>query len=136
MNEKDDNIRKARLISGGGFADPNHEQPHTPAEFDYYWNVYLASGDVECLAKAIEITEIYGNKKVTKEIAKILRDREPTQKFKKAIKRIERDVLYRQLIKRGMRKEAIYSHLATFQGIEKESVKRELMQRRKKVTKK
>ena len=37
---------------------------------------------------------------------------------------------------KGIRKEAIYRHLANFHGVEPESVKRELMRRRKKVTKK
>ena len=155
------------MISGGGFADPNHEQSHLPAIVDYQWNAYLASGevgslaksieqvhlngsdaiierlgelwnaylmstDIECLARAIEITEIYGNK----EIAKILIDRHPTNKFRKAIKKRELDVLHKHLSKNEMKKESIYRHLANFQGVEPESMKRELMRRRKKVTKK
>ena len=171
MNDKNQSLETSRLISGGGFADPNHEQPHLPATVDYHWNAYLASGEVECLAKAIEhvplngsdaimerlgklwnaylmstdieclaraieITEIYGNKEITAEIAKILRDKPPTNKFRKAIKKRELDVLHKHLSKNGMKKEAVYRHLANFQGVEPESMKREFMRRRKKVTEK
>ena len=73
---------------------------------------------------------------ITAEIAKILRDKPPTNKFRKAIKKRELDVLHKHLSKNGMKKEAIYRHLANFQGVEPESMKREFMRRRKKVTKK
>ena len=164
-------IKTSRLISGGGFANPNHAQPDLPAKVDYYWNAYVASGDVDCLAKAIEhahlngpaaimerlgrlwnaylmsedieclarvieITEIYGNRKITAEIAKILRDKPQTKKFRKVIKRRETDVLHKHLSRKGIRKEDSYRYLANFQGVEPESVKRTLMRRRKKVTKK
>jgi hypothetical protein len=171
MIDENESIKTSRLISGGGFADPNHKQPDLPAKVNYYWNAYVASGnvdclakaiehihlngsdaimerlgrlwnaylmseDIECLARAIEITEIYGNQKITAEIAKILRDRPPTRKFRTAIKKSELDVLHKHLSRKGIRKEDIYRHLANFHEVEPESVKRELMRRRKKVTKK
>jgi len=136
MNDKDRQIERSRLISGGAFADPNHKIPHTPAEFDYYWNAYLASGEVECLAKAIEIIQIYGNDQITKEIAKILRDRKPTKKFEKTFLRRETDVLHKHLRRSNMKKEAIYRHLSKFNGTDPDSIKRDIMRRRKKVIKK
>ena len=162
MNDKNQSLETSRLISGGGFADPNHEQPHLPATVDYHWKAYLASGEVDSLAKAIEhvplnesdaIMERLGKLwnaylmstdieclaraiEITAEIAKILRDKPPTNKFRKAIKKRELDVLHKHLSKNGMKKEAIYRHLANFQGVEPESMKREFMRRRKKVTKK
>lgn len=171
MIDKNQALKTSRLISGGGFADPNHKQPHLPAKVDYYWNAYKASGEVECLAKAIEhvhlngsdaimerlgklwnaylmstdieclaraieITEIYGNNKITAEIAKILRDRPQTKKLRNAIKRSELDVLHKHLARKGIKKEAIYRHLANFKGVEPESMKREFMRRRKKMAKK
>ena len=147
MNDKNQSLQTSRLISGGGFADPNHEQPHLPATVDYHWNAYLdsreveylakaieyvhlnesdaimerltrlwnaylMSADIECLARAIEITEIYGNKEITAEIAKILRDKPPTNKFRKAIKRRVQEVLHKHLSKNGVKKDATYRHLA------------------------
>ena len=162
MNDKNQSLETSRLISGGGFADPNHEQPHLPATVDYHWNAYLASGEVECLAKAIEHVPLNGSDaimerlgklwnaylmstdieclaraiEITAEIAKILRDKPPTNKFRKAIKKRQLDVLHKHLSKNGMKKEAVYRHLANFQGVEPESMKREFMRRRKKVTEK
>ena len=148
MIDKNQSLETSRLISGGGFADPNQEQHHLPTAVDYHWNAYLASGeveylakiieyihlivsdaimerlgklwnaylstDIECLARAIEITEIYGNKEITAEIAKILRDKPPTNKFRKAIKRRELEVLHKHLSKNGMKKDAIYRPFANF----------------------
>ena len=132
----DKDSKNFRLIAGTGFNDPNQPRPETVAEVDLNWNLYKASGAIECLARAIEITNICGNYEITKEIAKHLRDRERTQKLRKTRKSIEADVLYKHLLKGGMRKEDIYRHLALFLGVEPESVKRGIMRKRKKVTKK
>ena len=82
------------------------------------------------------VVDIYRNKEITAKIAKILGDKPPTNEFRKAIKRRELDVLHKHVSKNGMNKEAVYRHLANFQGVEPESMKREFMRRRKKVTKK
>ena len=171
MNNSEKDEEQPRLIAGGGFADPENQNPALPVEIDYHWsaylaskeveqlaraieiaqlsgseevmsqlrqlwNAYVASGDIECLAKAIEQTAIYDNSKITKEIARILRDREPTRKFEKTLKQHELEVLYTHLEKAGHSKEKIYNHLASFKGVTPDSMKRDIMRRRKKVAKK
>ena len=71
MNDKNQSLQTSRLISGGGFADPNHEQPHLPATVDYHWNAYLASGEVECLAKAIEHVLLNGSDAIMERLGKL-----------------------------------------------------------------
>ena len=87
--------------------------------FEFYWNQPKSTED-----------------KITKEIARILRDREPTRKFEKTFKQNELEVLYTHLEKAGHSKEKIYNHLASFKGVTPDSMKRDIMRRRKKVTKK
>ena len=135
-SHKDKNRENARLIAGSGFIDPTQPRPETAADVDLNWNLYKQSGDVECLARAIENTNICGNHQITKEIAKHLRDREPTQKLQKTRKNIEEDVLYKHLLKSGMRKEDIYTRLAPFLELKPESVKRKKMRQQKKSDKK
>ena len=74
-------------------------------------------------------------KKITAEIAKILRDKPPTRKFRKAIRRHQTDVLHKHLSRKGIGKEVVHRYLTNFQAVETESVKRTLMRRRKKVKK-
>ena len=74
-------IENVTLTAGSGFIDPTQLRP-AAAEVDLNWNLYKQSGDVECLP-AIENTNICGNHEITKEIAKHLRDRKPTQKLEK-----------------------------------------------------
>ena len=117
------------LITGAAFYDPDLEKPEMPAEMELLWKQYEASGDVECLAKAAEMAPFFGQPNIGKAIAKILRDKEPTNKLAREMKWREIDLLYEVLNNAGLQKTEIYERLAAFKGITASSMKRELIKR-------
>ena len=117
------------LIVGAAFYDPDLEKPEMPAEMALLWKQYEASGDVECLAKAAEMAPFFGQPNIGKTIAKILRDREPTNKLARELQWREFDLLYKAYLNEGLRKTEIYERLAELKGIAAASMKRELMDR-------
>ena len=117
------------LITGAAFYDPDLEKPEMPVEMELLWKQYEASGDVECLAKAAEMAPFFGQPNIGKTIAKILRDKEPTNKLAREMKWREIDLLYETLTDAGLQKTEIYERLAAFKGITASSMKRELMKR-------
>ena len=117
------------LITGAAFYDPDLEKPEMPAEMELLWKQYEASGDVECLAKAAEMAPFFGQPNIGKTIAKILRDKEPTNKLAREMKWREIDLLYEVLNNAGLQKTEIYERLAAFKGITASSMKRELIKR-------
>ena len=117
------------LITGAAFYDPDLEKPEMPAEMELLWKQYEASGDVECLAKAAEMAPFFGQPNIGKTIAKILRDKEPTNKLAREMKWREIDLLYETLTEAGLQKTEIYERPAAFKGITASSMKRELMRR-------
>jgi hypothetical protein len=119
------------LIIGAAFYDPDLEKPEMPAQMEHLWRQYEASGDVECLAKAAEIAPFFGQPNIGRTIAKILRDKEPTDKLAREMQWREIDLLYEAFNNEGLRKTEIYERLAELKGITPESMKRELMRRYK-----
>ena len=117
------------IITGAAFYDPDLEKPEMPVEMELLWKQYEASGDVECLAKAAEMAPFFGQPNIGKTIAKILRDKEPTNKLAREMKWREIDLLYETLTDAGLQKTEIYERLAAFKGITASSMKRELMRR-------
>ena len=117
------------IITGAAFYDPDLEKPEMPVEMELLWKQYEASGDVECLAKAAEMASFFGQLDLGRTIAKILRDKEPTNKLAREMKWREIDLLYETLTDAGLQKTEIYERLAAFKGITASSMKRELMRR-------
>ena len=124
----EENKRKP-LITGAAFYDPDLERPEMPVEMELLWKQYEASEDVECLAKAAEMAPFFGQPNIGKAIAKILRDREPTNKLAREMQWREIDLLYEAFCNEGLQKTEIYNRLAELKGITPESMKRELMRR-------
>ena len=100
-----------------------------PADMELLWKQYEASGDVECLAKAAEMAPFFGQPNIDKTIAKILRERGPTNKLAREMKWREIDLLYETLTDAGLQKTEIYERLAELKNITAECMKRELMRR-------
>lgn len=121
--------KRKPIITGAAFYDPDLEKPEMPAEMELLWKQYEASGDVECLAKAAEIAPFFGQPNIGKTIAKILRDKEPTNKLAREMKWREIDLLYETLTDAGLQKTEIYERLGKHKGITAASMKRELMRR-------
>ena len=117
------------LIAGAAFFDPDLDKPDMPAEMELLWKQYEASGDVECLAKAAEMAPFFGQPRIGTTIAKILRDKEPTNKLAREMQWREIDLLYEAFSREGLQKTEIYERLAALKDIAPESMKRELMRR-------
>ena len=100
--------KRKPIITGAAFYDPDLEKPEMPAEMELLWKQYEASGDVECLAKAAEMAPFFGQPNIGKTIAKILRDKEPTNKLAREMKWREIDLLYETLTDAGLQKTEIY----------------------------
>ena len=103
--------KRKPIITGAAFYDPDLEKPELPAEMELLWKQYEASGDVECLAKAAEMAPFFGQPNIGKTIAKILRDKEPTNKLAREMKWREIDLLYETLTDAGLQKTEIYERL-------------------------
>ena len=121
-------VRKP-LITGAAFYDPDLDKPDMPAQMELLWSQYEASGDTECLAKAAEMAPFFGKPEIGSAIAKMLRDKEPTNKLRREMEWREVDLLYEALNKDGVPKNEIYERLSAYKGITPESMKRELMRR-------
>lgn len=119
------------LIKGVAWLDPSLDKPDLPVEMDLLWNQYQASGDTECLAKAAEIVPFFGKPEIGQEIAKLLRDKHSTKKLERAIQWSEIYFMFEAFSAAGFKKEDIYVRLAEYKGIDPESMKRELMRRKK-----
>jgi len=122
-------FKRKPLIAGAAFFDPDLEKPDMPAQMELLWKQYEASGDVECLARAAEMAPFFGQPNIGTTIAKILRDKEPTNKLAREMQWREIDLLYEAFSNDGLRKTEIYKRLAELKGISAASMKRELMKR-------
>jgi hypothetical protein len=119
--------KRPPLIVGAAFLDESLEEPTLPVEMQLLWEQYLASGDTECLALAVEKASFFGSEKLGVAIAEKLRDKEPTDKLAREIRWREIDLLYEVL--HPELGEKVYEYLSLVKGITAASMKRELMRR-------